>query len=195
MSLVSKTALAQKCGVNAKTITRSMQTGILRKAMVGNRIDLTHEATQRFIEKHAKEEQVAPEVTAGKVDMSLIPEDIRKLGNKTLVELVDIFGTDLRFKDWLAAVKSIEEIHGKRLSNEKTKGEVIDRAFVKTHILGYIDASNLRLLNDSPRTIVAKCIEMYESGEIRADIETAIMQVISKQIKNVKTKCLRNLNG
>lgn len=126
-----------------------------------------------------------------------VPEHIEAFADMTLRQLIHRFGTDSRFVDWLTATKRIEEIKERRTKNEKMMGELIPRDFVAKYLFGAMEESNTRLLNDSPRTIAATAAEMVEAGEPLEQIEERVRELISSQIRNMKTrakKALRNVN-
>ena len=122
-----------------------------------------------------------------------IPDDIRKVAHLSLIEIVRIFGTDVRLSDWLASVKKIEDIAEKQLKNQTARGQLISREFVRTRIFDLIETSYTRLLSDSPRTIVARLNELFESGETKEAQELIVRDIISTQIKGIKTKTIKSL--
>jgi len=187
MKLYTCPDLARRLEIDTSTVLRSKHNGILQKARHGMKIDVNHPDAKRFIKKHelrvarvkrmrlAKEkeqpeqspsESPEEEYTAtNTVDLADLPDDIRKLADKPLRELIRIFGTDTGMETWLKAAKSIEDLHEKRLKNESTEGKLIAREYVEKHIFGFLDGVFTRLLNDSPKTISSKAVEMAEAGE------------------------------
>src|SRR5690606_8499244 len=79
-------------------------------------------------------------------------DDLEQLA-ALLAPLTERFGLESAFKDWLDALKKIEEIREKRLKNEALEGNLIERELVKTHVFGAIESGNRRLLSDTPKTI------------------------------------------
>lgn len=109
--------------------------------------------------------------------------------------LLERFGTETRFKDWLFALKEIETIREKRLKNEETEGALISRELVKTHVFGAIEAGNRRLLGDSPKTLARRLYALAKSG---ADVEVAeqtVREIIGSQLKPVKATAVRVLKN
>jgi hypothetical protein len=128
------------------------------------------------------------------------PEGVVEGSNQDLKQLTDLldpmvkrFGTDLRFKDWLAALKDIELIHEKRLKNGETEGGLISRELVKLHVLGALESAFKRLLGDAAKTIAAKVANTIRSGGGLEEAQRQVREEISKQLKPVKDKAARNL--
>jgi len=200
--IITKAAFSRLGNVATSTVQSACKKH-LKPAMIGKKIESTHEAAVAFLAKHKalqelekKPEAATKPVETNSVDLSNLPDDIRDLADKmTLSELIKKFGTDTRFVDWLKAVKAIEDIHEKRLKNAATQKDLIPRKFVETHVFGYIETSNIRLLNDSPRTIAARVIEAVEAGETKEEIELMVQQIISNQIKSIKEKSKKALKN
>jgi hypothetical protein len=124
-----------------------------------------------------------------------IPEDIQELADMPLRELVDKFGTDVRFLDWLKAVKSIEDINDKRIKNAKASGELVSRYLVKIGIIDPIDSAHIKLLTDGAKTITRRSIAMRDAGASEIEIEKFVKDQISSFIKPVKSKVARALKN
>lgn len=111
-----------------------------------------------------------------------VPTDIQMFADMTLRELVDRFGTDVRFSDWLSATQKIEMINEKRLKNAETEGRLVSRALVKSAILDQIDAVFVRMLTDTAKTVASRAQAMAKAGgdlvEIRAMVEDQLGAVI-----------------
>lgn len=119
-------------------------------------------------------------------------QDLKQL-SEMLMPMVERFGTDTRFADWLSSIKDIELIREKRLKNGETEGGYISRELVKVHLLGAMEASNKRLLGDAAKTITAKVANIIRSGGGLEEAQRAVRDEISKQIKPVKEKAARYL--
>lgn len=119
-------------------------------------------------------------------------QDLKQL-SELLMPMVERFGTDTRFSDWLSSIKDIELIREKRLKNGETEGGYISRELVKVHLLGAMEASNKRLLGDAAKTITAKVANIIRSGGGLEQAQRAVRDEISKQIKPVKEKAARYL--
>jgi hypothetical protein len=105
------------------------------------------------------------------------------------------FSTRREFKDWLQGLEGLERYRRQRLENDERQGRVISRELVKTHFFGAIDASNKRLLSDTPRTIATDLFALAKAGGSLEDAERSVRDAISSQLEPVKesmTRALRN---
>lgn len=180
---------------NATLAPDADPTDILPADLIGGRSPDTEPAPKGLAARRERKKQGA--IDTGGEDFGTVPEHIEAFADMTLRELIHRFGTDARFVDWLRATKQIEEIKERRTKNEKMMGELIPRDFVAKYLFGAMEESNTRLLNDSPRTIAATAAEMVEAGETLEQIEERVRELISSQIRNMKTrakKALRNVN-
>lgn len=124
-----------------------------------------------------------------------VPEDIQVYADMTLRELVRQFGTDTRFVDWLRAVKSIEDINAKRITNAEKQGELISRKLVQVGVIDVFNAAHLKLLKDGAKSITAGVISKHLSGGGTADIEHYVSDVLGSFIKPIKDKIKRSLKN
>ena len=124
-----------------------------------------------------------------------VPEDIQAFADMTLRELVEKFGTDIRFLDWLKATKSIEDINEKRLKNAETKGELVSRKLVKHGILDPIESAHVKLLTDGSKTIARRATAMHGSGRDMEDIEKFVAEQITSFLRPMKAKIARTLKN
>jgi hypothetical protein len=124
-----------------------------------------------------------------------VPEDIQAFADMTLRELVEKFGTDIRFLDWLKATKSIEDINEKRLKNAETKGELVSRQLVRHGILDPIESAHVKLLTDGAKTIARRATAMHGSGRDMEDIEKFVADQITSFLRPMKAKIARTLKN
>ena len=198
-------------GVSRQAITESCKEGLLKPAVSdNNRVDINHPAAATYLttkgktlnKKAAKKKSTAKKVAEETVDLDEpvfcplyeIPKDIMRFRRLTLEDIYRRFGTETRFIDLLNAVKKITDTKEKDLKNAKEQGMLIPKDLVRKHVLGIIEASNARLLNDTPRTAASKLWRLFESGGTVQDAEEELKKLISSQIKSNKDKA-RNLLG
>lgn len=124
-----------------------------------------------------------------------IPDDIQTFGHMTLFDLIEKFGTDGRFVDWLSATQKIEAINEKRLKNASTEGELVSRKLVRTGVIEPIDACHIRLLTDGAKTIARRSAAMSAAGRPVEDIEKFVAEQITSFIRPVKSKVSRALKN
>lgn len=122
------------------------------------------------------------------------PEDLERLA-ETLRPLLERFGTERGFRDWLLGLKDIEAIREKRLGNEETEGLLIPRDFVKTHIFGAIEGTNRRLLSDTPKTLCREIYALAKTGRPLEEAERMARALLGKQLDSVKTKVAKGLRN
>lgn len=142
--------------------------------------------------REAKKRQPPPEDREGTIN---IPEDIQAFVGFTLRELIDKFGTDTRFVDWLSATQKIEAINEKRLKNAQTKGELISRELVKNGVIDTFNAAHLRLLKDGAKSIAAGVISKHAGGAELSEVEAYVSDILGSFIKPVKGKITRVLKN
>ena len=142
--------------------------------------------------KEAKKREPPPEEREGTID---IPEDIQAFADFTLRELIEKFGTDTRFVDWLSATQKIEAINEKRLKNAQTKGELISRELVKNGVIDTFNAAHLRLLKDGAKSIAAGVISKHAGGAELSEVEAYVSDILGSFIKPVKGKITRVLKN
>lgn len=196
---MTRAEFARIAGVSASAVSKACKAK-LRRAVVGRRIDLDHEDAVAYLENRGidptsvresppKSRKPAPAERPPPLDIAA-PAEIAEL---TIREVVRRFGTQTRFRDWLQALKAIEDIQEKRLRNETANGRLIERELVKTHVFGAIDATNRRLLADTPRTVAQRIYAMARSEAPVEEAEKVVREAIASQLAPVRTSASRAL--
>jgi hypothetical protein len=124
-------------------------------------------------------------------------EDLEELA-KELQPLVERFGTHTGFRDFLNALKTIEDIRGKRLDNEETEGRLIERELVRVHVFGAMETTHRQLLADLPKTLAQTLYANARSGVPLEESEHGVRSEISKVLQPMKlaaAKALRTPNA
>lgn len=124
-----------------------------------------------------------------------IPDDIRAFIDMTLKELIQRFGTDVAFLDWLKATKSIEDINEKRLKNAVTQGELVSRDLIKIGVIDPINAAHIKLLTDGAKTIARRVTAMHGAGRSLEDCEKFVADQMTSFIRPIKSKVARALKN
>lgn len=150
------------------------------------------EALQELNERLAGQKPDEPVVLPGHENFE-IPEDIRAFADMTLRQLLAQFGTEEAFCTWLKASKEIEAVDEKRLKNSKTKGELISRTLVSTHIIDVYDSAHLRILSAGAKSVTAAVIAKHASGIDTPLIEDYVSETLGSFIRPVKNKIKRAL--
>lgn len=129
------------------------------------------------------------------IDAAQLPKDIRQLVDWPLRKILERFGTVYELNDYLNASKRVEDLYERRLKNVEKEKKLIPRDFVTVHIMGAVETIFARLLNDAPRTVTTRIVELAAADEPRENIEEACKQILSTQIKTIKSTILRELKN
>lgn len=211
-NLITKSQLAELAGVKPQAITGAIKR-VLHGALDGDKLDLNHTAVQRYIAKHTKKKTEKKKVTRklvkeGKLprqeapEMMMLPsfigleqDFVNELMNKSLNEIVMLYGNEERFKAWLDAWKKTIDAKAKQLDLDHKQGELIKRETVEKYVFKYWDGLQERLLNDAPKSIAMRHQAVFNSGGTVEDAEQVGREIISKIIKGGKSKVERTLNN
>ncbi len=158
------------------------------------RLDMTHAAVKMYrVMERPTIQQVAPPAEIETIgDEGVVAESrIRKYLKYTLQEIFDKFGTLQAFLVLLQAVEKIESVHEKRIKSNKTTGALIDRKYVKGHVLGLVEQVFSRILTDLPAKLAQDIHAACESGASIEDLKVLIHDAISNEIKMLKKDARR----
>ena len=122
-TLISKQQFATLAGVSGAAITAALR-GDLAGALVVDRIDQNHETALAYLRDQGvdHEENRPPE----EMDPDRATTEVRDIGqymHLTLSELIERFGTERSFRDWLEALNKLESLREKRLNIEERQRE------------------------------------------------------------------------
>jgi hypothetical protein len=120
-----------------------------------------------------------------------VPDDILRFADFTLRDLIARFGTDTAFADWLRALKSIEDIHEKRLKNAEKAGELINRKLVDEGLVATFDTMTTRMLTDGAKTIAVRAHSLTATGGTVEAVEALVAKQLSTFIRPTKAKVAR----
>lgn len=98
-------------------------------------------------------------------------------------ELVRRFDHIDSVKGWLDAAKKAADTRAVDLRNMETQGQVVSREMVRTHVFGAMEASHVRLLGDTPKSITRRVYAMARAGEDVEQAEKVVREMISSQLK------------
>lgn len=174
---------------------------------MGKRIDLAHPSAQRYLaDKGVDPTRLEPslsnsgpaddETTQGEAaETRLGPDNIEDLLDLTFRDIAARYGTVPGFTDWLDARRKVADIRRLELRNAESEGRLIQRDFVRTHVFGYLNAVNLRLLRDTPRTLAQRVRALVRSDATTEELEAEIRERISSQLRNAKGLIARRLQA
>ena len=115
-------------------------------------------------------------------------DKIADVGELTLFQVVELYGTESRFIDWLGAVQKIHAIQEKSLKNAKAEGTVVNRDLVRRAIIDVFNSVHLRLLKDGSKTLAAGIVSKFEAGAELPELEEFASDTIGSFIKQAKHK-------
>jgi hypothetical protein len=207
--LVTKLEFSKLCGVSQPAVVNATKKRTLKPAMVGKKLDIAHPSAVRYIKtqiKKAKEYEAGrkksgvksaaqPQYTPVEVTRFLrdYPEDIRKLADKSLRELLGIFGTSEHFESWLKALKGMEDVHKQRLANLEKERQLINVNIVKTGIIEPFNNAHKRLLTDGVRSLSKRLVTMIRADADEEKCEEYIRERMMSFIKGAKATAIRIL--
>lgn len=195
--LVSRAEFARRASVAASTVTKACKKA-LAPATSGRRIDVNHPAAIAFINKRTGNMTTVNGWTARNDAKKMAALEALKNENfadMTLHELVDKYGTETAFLDWVKAVKAIEDINEKRLKNALTMGELVSVQLVNTGVVKPFDMMCDKLLIDGAKTIASRVTTMSGAGRSVEDCEHFVTDQISTYIKRMKASSLTVLRN
>lgn len=207
--LVSRSEFSRLAEVSPASITKACKgKGKLVAARVADRIDVTHPNAVAYLEKKGKKPpRIEPDDDAPLASVN--PNELDQLDPKrfaeldriepfasmTIRELVDRFGGRRAFRDWLDALKKIEDIRKTRLDNDTTEGELISRELVESHVFGALEALSRKLLQDMPKTAARRLEAAVKAGEKTEECERILRDLLSKQLRPTKAEAARKLRN
>lgn len=214
---VTRAELSRLAGVTDVAISKACKNSLLA-ACEGKRVDVDHPSVVAYLKSKGRKPPKAgatpPAPGAIRVRVVAPPpsgrprsadspsstplpgsdDDLEELGD-LIRPLLERFGTELRFKDFLASLKTIEEIRGKRLDNEENEGRLIERELVSKHVFSALESLNKRLLTDVVSTITQRLYGAVKSGVSLEEAKQMVRDIISAQLKPVKTTAARVLRN
>ena len=131
----------------------------------------------------------------GQREVFEVPDNITAFAHMTISELIERYGTDTAFLDWLKALKAIEDIHDKRLKNAEKSGELISRDLVKVGIIDTVDGAFNRMLTDGAKTIALRTKAVIDAGGKLQELEDLVAKQLGTFIKPTKAKIIRILKN
>lgn len=127
--------------------------------------------------------------------ISFLPDDIAKLGDMKFADVVEMFGTDHRMKDWFAGLKALEDLDEKRLKNAKMKGTLISRDLVKKGVLDPIETFHVKLLTDAAKMLASRLHAKIQAGATVQEAESMIKEQVQKFLAPMKRTLAKSLRS
>ena len=216
-SLVSQAEYAAMAGISRPTVSKLCKNSF-KPALSGSRINLEHPVVIAHLDqakarmeageeklpanngytsgnRQTKKEKALSDLSTPNGQPHEIPEDLTPFIDFTLGEIIQKFGADSAFLDWLRSVKIIEEIEEKRLKNAEKRGELIARDLVKKGIIDVVNETHLRMLSDGSKSIANDVVSMALAGADPQQVEIAVSERLTKFIKPGKARMARALKN
>ena len=93
----------------------------------------------------------------------------------------------------LTRQKRAAEVEKLELANAETRGALISRQLVKTHVVALIDGLFIRLLRDAAQSIAIRVHDLASSGASVEECIQVVREVLSKNLKQVQDSTRRTL--
>lgn len=189
----TKATIAKRYRLSSQRIGQLAQ-GALAPALVqgGRVIDTEHPAFKEWARKRTERMEQDLADSGSSVDhINEVPADIERYADMTIRDVINKFGTDVRFFEFLKAVEKIEAIREKRIKNSMNEGKLVSRDLVMKALVAPIQGAHEGLLQDGVKTIAARVHTLVQSGSTELEIEQFIREYMSSFIKPVKAKMAR----
>lgn len=180
--LISKAKFSDLAGVSRSSISQACQkNGSLFDALDSRGlIDANHPKAKKYI------------VDCEQVKKECLSEDNIYYDDMSVREVVERFGTDVRFAEYVKAVKDIQSIERLRISNERKRSEV-----VPAEIFDLLGSELEKTFNTILGETSEKCAAMaHDNAKSKAEIfetEEYIRQQVGGDIKKFKAEMISRL--
>ena len=203
---ITKKVFAAQLGVYPSAITAKFPKG--HPALVGNKIDPSHEAVQEYIrEREIRQQQ--PPVSPNRAQpiqqptfiAPAIPEDVPKpqlpeeLASLTLEEIVNLYGHLPAFKSYVSGLKELENLKLKNTKHQHERGLLIAKAHEGKILLEILEMLFKRLVNEIPKIGIKRIISIVRRNEADSEIEAvkAYQEINSRALNICKNEILTRL--
>jgi hypothetical protein len=124
-----------------------------------------------------------------------LPEDMNELGDLTLREVADRFGTLMAFRDVVKALSLHADMRNKEGIAAKRRGELISRDIFSNTLVPLVDMAFKRLVNEAPQALTEQIIARVLAGgdDLKVDVEALIRQENSGILTDCRTTMVSEL--
>ena len=219
--LVTQTEIARRKGCSRPAVSKYVKLGKLEKARVGKHFDADHPDLARYLRKtrqlvvaHREEPDEAPPPPPAEsssvltsVDVvvptkeeilntrAAITADVRKVGHLSLNDVIRLFGTTQCLKDFLSALKTMEDVYKKRLDAAIREKGLVSLKLVRTSIVEGYNIAFKRLLSDGAKAIVYEVKTHLEMGTENGKIEEMVSLKMSEHITPAQDRIVKALKA
>lgn len=169
VALISRAEAARLKGVQRSSVSKAChQGGALEAAVRGSQLDPSDPAFETWL----TEPQRGPDASAVGAPAAA----------PTKAEMLE-----------LSRRKRAAEAEKLELANAQTRGALIARELVRTHVFGALEATNKRLLGDAAKAIASKVFNATRAKGTLEDAVRLVREEISKQLRTTKDRVTRVL--
>ena len=123
-----------------------------------------------------------------KTNLGDVEKNVTHLLSWSLSQILDTFGTETAFNDYLKARKTMADIAEKELKILQTKGELVSVSMFQHCVIDPIDTLCIKLLTDYCKTLSKKAKNMALSGMSDLEIEQQMSKSLTTYIDQMKKK-------
>jgi hypothetical protein len=218
--LVSKSQLAKMAGLSKPAVSKAIKQGRLKDCFTEGFIDANHpevvdflekgrertkskrpgpkpgEKKKRYVSYKDKDDDNLPRQTDQDIGerVNELPTDLRLLVDKSLRELIELFGTAQIMDGWLKNTLTIDKIYKQRIENAQKEGTLINRDVVLRGVVQPIDNAFRKLMTDFARQVARKVGPMAMAGRATEEIEMAVRDQMSDHLVKVKTSIEQSMD-
>lgn len=103
-----------------------------------------------------------------------------------LRDVIKRFGSGATLQEWAKAVNVISQVDERMVKTDERSGKLIPREFVSTHMFSMVEKIFIRLLNESPKNIAARCYDECEAGTTVQELTAIVEKIISGELRTIK---------
>lgn len=198
-TLITRAELSRRGGVKPPSVTLLCKKR-LKDACHGKKVDVDHPLVIAWLEsKNVDMIKVSAAdrhlMEHWKTDRPNGAAELDRIKDMQIIDVVRRFGTEDAYLGWLRSLKMIEDLEAAKLKNDKARGSVIDTELVRNHVMTLIDGTYRRFLGDTVKTIARRIMDMTKAGSTIEEIEAAVRDIISSQLKSVKEQSRKKLKA
>jgi len=203
--LVSKSKFAALAGVSRQAINKlTREGGSLSASVVDGRVNVNEANAKSYLLKRRRPEPADPPPSVGgrppqdrdSMFSDMVAQSSVNLDgvlDMTMRDIIKIFATDVRFKDWMAGLKNLAAVRKQELELEQKAGKLVDRELVATGVFEPLDSAFRRMLADVPQTVATQAVARVGAGAGVKEIEVLVRDQLESQIAPAKAKVVRTL--
>jgi hypothetical protein len=154
------------------------------------------EKKKKHVSYKDKDDDNLPRQTGQDIEerVNELPTDLRLLVDKSLRELIELFGTAQIMDGWLKNTLTLDKIYKQRIENAQKEGTLISRDVVLRGVVQPIDTAFQKLMTDFARQVARKVGPMAMAGRASEEIEMAVRDQMSDHLVKVKTSIEQSMD-